>query len=275
MKFFCAITATAAAAVIIIIAVPAAASAHWRTLEPGLELGAFPSPRYGGADSAVISVLRVDTKRYELVLLNANGPGRGEMFTAREWGRREGLAAAINAAMYQADYRTSVSLMKTSAHTNNARLSKDRTILVFEPLRRGVPPARIVDRDCDDYGQIAPQYGSAVQSIRMISCAGANVWQQSEKRWSTAAVGTDSAGRVLLIHCAAPHSVHDFINALRELPISIDRAMYMEGGSPAQMYVAAPGDTVELIGDFSTGGKSVIAPAIPNVLGVKKIGKQK
>jgi uncharacterized protein YigE (DUF2233 family) len=253
----------------------AAVLGQWRTLEPGLELAAFPSPRYPKADSAVVTILRVDTKRYELALFNASHPAQGEMLTARGWGRKEGLAAAINAAMYQADYRTSVSHMKTSTHTNNSRVSKDKTILVFEPLKKGIPPARIVDTQCDDYAQIAPLYGSAVQSIRMISCAGANVWQQSERRWSVAAVGTDSAGRVLLIHCSAPHSVHDFINALRELPISIDRAMYMEGSSPAQMYVGAAGDTVELIGDFSAGGRPVSAPALPNVLGIRKLGNSK
>jgi uncharacterized protein YigE (DUF2233 family) len=216
--------------------------------------------------------LRINTKHYELRLLNASHPSNnGALLTARGWAAKEGMAAAINAAMYLTDYRTSVSHMKTSSHVNNPRLSKDKTILVFEPLKKGIPAARIIDRQCDDFEAIRPLYGSAVQSIRMLSCAGQNVWQESEKRWSIAAVATDKQGNVLFIQCTAPHSVYEFVNILRELPISIDRAMYMEGGGPSQLFVGTAKDTMEFIGDFSSGGKPASAAQLPNVLGIKKI----
>jgi len=271
------ITKTAIAAIIITLAA-AGLNAQWRTLEPGLEFASFTSPLYN--DSAAlqtrtnkINVLRVNTKRYELRLLNASHPANnGALLTARDWAAKTGMTAAINAAMYQADYRTSVSHMKTSDHVNNPRLSKDKTILVFEPLKKGIPPVRIVDTQCDDFEAIRPLYGSAVQSIRMLSCAGKNVWQESEKRWSIVAAATDKPGNLLFIQCTTPHSVHEFVNILRELPISIDRAMYMEGGGPSQMFIGAAKDTMEFIGDFSSGGKSAGAAQLPNVLGIKKIG---
>ena len=248
-----------------------AAAAQWRALSPGLEFGQFRSPLYGPAEHAVISILRVDTKYYELRLFNASHPSQqGEALTARQWGVKEGLTAVINAAMYQTDYLTSVSYMRTSAHTNNPRVSKDKTFLMFEPLRADIPPVRIVDTDCDNFEQARAMYGSVVQSIRMISCTGRNVWQENNRRWSIAAAGMDTAGHLLFIHSTAPHSVHEFINVLRGLPISIQRAMYMEGGSPSQMYIAAPADTMEFIGDFTAGGRSLGAPRVPNVIGVRK-----
>ena len=263
-------------------------NAQWRTLEPGLEFASFPSPLYSGRNdtasasaaappstSSQINILRIDLKRYELRLLNASNPANGSLLTARGWAVKEGMAAVVNAAMYQADYRTSVSYMKTSTHVNNSHISKDKTILVFEPLKKGIASARIVDLQCDDFEEIRPLYGSAVQSIRMISCAGKNVWQESERRWSIAAAAADKSGNILLIQCTAPHSVHEFINILRDLPISIDRAMYMEGGGPSQMFIGTAKDTMEFIGDFSSGGKSMGAAQLPNVLGVKKIGKVK
>jgi uncharacterized protein YigE (DUF2233 family) len=253
-----------------ILAASAYAPAQWRALDAGLEFAAFRSPQYEH-DSAAINVLRISTKHHELTLRNASHPAQGELLTARQWAQKENLTAVINAAMYQTDYRTSVSLMHTSGHVNNSFISKDRTILVFEPLQKNIPAARIVDLDCDDFDKIRPQYGSAVQSIRMISCTGRNVWQQSEKQWSIAAIGIDKSGNLLFIQSTAPHTVHDFINILRGLPIAIDRAMYMEGGSPSQMYVNTPKDTMEFIGDFSGGGKSAGAAMLPNVVGVRKI----
>jgi len=255
-----------------IVTLCACAAAQWRTLEAGLELGLFHSPRYGQPDSAAVNILRIDPKRFELRLFNASHPSQGETRTAKEWAQKENLLAVINAAMYQTDYRTSVSYMKTSEHTNNSRISKDKTILVFEPLRKNIPPVRIIDTQCDDFEQIKPLYGSAVQSIRMLSCDGKNVWQESEKRWSIVAAATDKTGGVLFIQCTAPYSVHDFVNILRGLPIDIDRAIYMEGGSPSQMCVWTEKDKLEFTGEFSTGGKPVEAVGLPNVIGVRRKG---
>ncbi|MDR0305651.1 MAG: phosphodiester glycosidase family protein [Chitinispirillales bacterium] len=254
----------------LLFALTTSAAAQWRQLEPGLELGKFNSPLYPPADSTKIHILRIDPKLYELRLLNASHPDQGRSLTALDWGRKEKLSAVINAAMYQTDYLSSVSLMRTSQHVNNSYVSKDKTILVFEPLRKNIPPVRIVDLQCDDFESIRPLYGSMVQSIRMISCAGKNVWQENGKRWSIAAAGTDKQDNILFIQTTAPHSVHEFVNILNSLPISIDRAMYMEGGSPSQLYIGTPSDTLQFIGNFSTGGRSMAAPVLPNVLGVKK-----
>ncbi|MDR2727605.1 MAG: phosphodiester glycosidase family protein [Chitinispirillales bacterium] len=245
--------------------------AQWRELDKGFTLGTFLSPLYPANDSAQIRVLRIDPKLYELRLLNAGHPNQGNSLSALEWGIKEDMSAVINAAMYQTDYKSSVSLMKTSQYVNNPRVSKDKTILVFEPLKKNIAPVRIIDTQCDDFETIQHAYGSMVQSIRMLSCGGKNVWQENGKRWSIAAAGTDKQENLLFIQSTAPHSVHEFVNILKELPISIDRAMYMEGGSPSQLYIAAPPDTMLFIGDFSSGGKSISAAQVPNVIGVRKI----
>jgi uncharacterized protein YigE (DUF2233 family) len=259
------------ATLILVLAINA--TAQWRKLDDGLHLGKFSSPHYGPPSHAAINVLRIDTKHYELRLLNASHPSQGEIMTARRWAKKEGMAATINAAMYQTDYRSSVSHMKTSEHVNNNYISKDKTILVFEPLKKGIPPARIVDLQCDDFEMISKDYGSAVQSIRMISCDGRNVWQASEKKWSIVAVGVDKEGNILFIQCTAPHSVYEFNNILRQLPIGIERAMYMEGGGPSQMFIGVGADTLEFIGNFSGGGQPAGAAELPNVLGIRKVKK--
>ncbi|NIQ01667.1 MAG: phosphodiester glycosidase family protein, partial [Nitrospinaceae bacterium] len=109
---------------------------------------------------------------------NASAPDQGRRLSVRDWVRRNGLVAGINASMYQKDMRTSVSLMKTGNHVNSSWVSKDKTLLVFDPQDADLPPVQLVDRDCEDFDQIRKQYRTLIQSIRMVSCRGENVWAQ-------------------------------------------------------------------------------------------------
>jgi hypothetical protein len=211
----------------------------WRQLEPGLELGVFPVP--DAAKTGAVHVLRIDPVYFEFHLLNASAATPPQLRNTREWSRDHNLVAAINASMYQQDYLSSVSLMRTSGHINNPRLSKDRAVLAFGRRAADVPALRIIDRQCENFGDWEPHYRTFVQSIRMISCTGQNVWRSNAQRtlpqrtWSTAAIAVDDRGRGLFIHVRMPHNTHDLINVLLALPIGISRAMYTEGGREAQL----------------------------------------
>jgi hypothetical protein len=246
----------------------------WRTLEPGLDLGHFPSSRPSDRGDSVVRVLRIDPARFDLRLMNASAPGQGRPLTAKGWCARAGLVAAVNASMYQADHRTSVSLMKTEGHTNNPRLSKDRAILAFDRLDRFVPPVAIIDRECDDIDALEGRYGTLVQSIRMISCRGKNVWSRQPRRWSAAAIGTDRQGRVLFMHARSPYSTHDLIDILMELPLGLERALYAEGGPEAQLYVKSGGLESEWVGSYESGfnedDDNHAAWPVPNVVGIAR-----
>jgi hypothetical protein len=250
-----------------------AAPAAWRPLDAGLDLGEFTSPLAAGGDG-LIHVLRIDPKRWRLRLLNASAREDGKPLTARAWAKQEGLTATINASMYQGDMRTSVSLMRAPAHVNNPRLSRDNAILAFDASDTSLPPVQIIDRECQDFEALAGRYGSLVQSIRMVSCTGHNVWSPQDKAWSTAAIGIDRQGRVLFIHARAPYTTHNFIEALLGLPLDLRNAMYAEGGHEAQMFVSAGGRQLEYLGGADNGsddGLSGLAWPIPNVIGIVPI----
>ncbi len=252
------------------LALAAQPASPWTALEPGLDLARFAGPP-GGIGDGQITVLRVDPSRFALRLLNASAPGEGSARTAREWALRTRAVAAINAAMYQEDLRTSVSLMRTPAHVNQKRVSRDRTILAFDPIDPSAAPFRIVDRDCDDLDAIAPKYGSLVQSIRLVSCERKNVWTPSDRKTSAAVVGTDGKGRLLLVHARTAWPTSALADVLLSLPMDLQRAMYVEGGAEAQLFVAAGGLEVERVGIFE--GLPRIAQTeeawpVPNVLAV-------
>lgn len=189
-------------------------------LEPGLELALLPGPPAEEGDG-LVAVVRIDPARFELRLLNASAPGEGNPRSVRDWAFRAGASAAINASLYQADWRTATGLMRTRDHVNHARVGRDRAVLAFDPLASGVPPVRIIDLACEPLEPAAQLYGSLVQSIRMVSCQRAGVWAPSERRFSTAAVGVDGAGRLLLVHARSPWPVHELVAALLAAPIDL------------------------------------------------------
>ena len=256
-----------------------APAATWTSLEPGLDLGELEAPRKAAVGDSVIRLLRIDPARFEFRLLNASAPGQGGSLTAREWVRHNGLVAAINAGMYQADHSTGVSLQRSRDHTNNPRLSKDKAVLAFDPLDDGLPPVQIIDRECQDFDALKGRYAALVQNIRMISCTGKNVWSQQPARWSTAALATDARGRILFIHVRSPYSVHDLIDNLMTLPLDLKSAMYLEGGTEAQLYIKSGERQFEFLGSHGTlsrdDGDAPRARPIPNVIGIARREKGK
>ena len=244
----------------------------WRLLEPGLELGDFLSPTASEIGDSRVKVLRIDPAVFALRLLNASAEDSAVSKTAKEWCFARGLTAAINASMFQADRLTSVSLMKTAGHVNNAYVSKDKTFLVFDRLDPSLPEARLIDRECDDIGAFEGLYATFVQSIRMISCKGKNIWTQQPRKWSAAALGTDATGRVLFIHVRSPYSMHDLIDALQRLPLGLERAMYLEGGPEAQLYVRSGSQEWEFVGGYETAffetTLNTAAWPVPNAIGI-------
>ena len=93
---------------------------------------------------------------------------------------------------------------------------------------------------------------------------------------AAAAVATDGAGRLLMIHCRSPYSTHDFIDILQDLPLDIASAMYVEGGPESQLYVNAGGARREFVGSFESGilesELNRRAWPIPNVVAVRRRG---
>jgi hypothetical protein len=240
----------------------------WTRLAPGLEVARLAVP---AAREAVITVVRVDPARWRFSLLSAKLRGLDPAPTVSEWVERHGVTGAINASMYQEDGRTAVGYMREGRRLNNGHWNRHQAVFVAEP-ERGGPPAQILDRTCQDARGQAARYRVVVQNIRMIDCRGRNVWQAQPRRWSTAAVGSDAGGRVLLVHCRTPLPAHELVDALLALPLELRRLMYVEGGAEAALHVRVNGRTeVSELGTFAEGGllgqAARIALPLPNALG--------
>jgi hypothetical protein len=246
---------------------------HWKQIEPGLELGEFPASKTSSVGDSTIRILRIDPAHFEFKLLNAAAFDPPGWNTVRGWVETHGLVAAINGSMFQPGGK-STSLMKTSSHTNNGHVTKDNVVLAFEASGEGDPSVQLIDRTCQDFPALRQRYGTLVQSIRMVSCKGNNVWTQQPRKWGTAAIGSDRQGRILFIHCRSPYSVHDLIDMLLELPIDLKRAMYVEGGPESGFYAKSGEFELETYGCYETGfwEKDDCEDfwLIPNVVGISR-----
>jgi hypothetical protein len=244
----------------------------WKVIEPGLEFAAFSSPQKSITGDSLIRVLRINPDSFEFRLINSSAIGDKKTYSVKNWAINFGLVAAINASMYQGDRQTSVSMMQTTNHVNNSRISKDKVMLAFDPIKENLPEVKILDKECNDFDHVKSKYKSLIQNIRMISCKGENVWKQQKKIWSIASIGMDEDGNILFIHSRSPYSTHDFIEILLGLPIDIKRAMYTDGGSVAQMFVNFGKNGKEFLGSYSTGSNesdnNFIGWPIPNVIGI-------
>jgi hypothetical protein len=255
----------------------AAPAVPWSQAAPGLEVGRFPSPKASEVGDSVVTVVRVDPRRYTFSLLSAKLLGLARVPNAPEWAAERKVTGVINASMFQADHRTSVSYMRDGDRVNQGRWSKDKAVFVSQPRTGGLPPAQILDRSCQDAAGLAAQYRVVAQNIRMLDCQGRNVWAPQPRKWSTACVGADRAGRVLLVHVRSPYSTHDLIDVLRGLPLDLARLMYVEGGPEASLYVAVDGKVVvSEVGSFETGfftsDENRVFWPLPNVLAFAPAG---
>jgi hypothetical protein len=270
-RFSC-LVALICCAAICPVALPAQ-DGPWRKVDEGLSVAEFLSPVKAALGDSKVTVVRVDPALYAFKLLCASEYDRVRR-SARDWCRRYGLAAAVNASMFQEDGIRSVSYMRNFGHVNNPRLSRDNAVIAFNRVDAAVPEVQIIDRQCQDFESLRPKYQTLVQNIRMVDCQQRNVWARQEKKWSMVVFGMDKAGKALLIFTRSPYAVHDFGNALLSLPLSLHNAAYLEGGPEATLFLSVRGTEIEKVGSFETwfnenDANQIVWP-LPNVIGVAR-----
>ncbi|MCG8458177.1 MAG: phosphodiester glycosidase family protein [Holophagales bacterium] len=248
---------------------------QWRTLAPGMELAQTRAQSPSSIGDSKITILRMDPERWELDILAISQTGDAVGRTAREWSREHGLVAAINAGMFATDYKTHVGYLRHGEHINNGRFSKYQSVVAFGRRTVSEPHFRIFDLDAPgiETGTILQHYDSVIQNLRLIKRPGENRWSQQNKRWSEAALGEDSAGRILFIFCRSPYSMYDLNHELLALDLGLVAAQHLEGGPEAQLFIGLDDLEIEQMGSYETSfreddGNQAAWP-VPIVLGVR------
>lgn len=248
----------------------------WTPLAPGLELGTFAINKPSPMGDSQITILRIDPKLWELVLISKSWNSESKNKTVRDWCENYKLTAAINAGMFNADYATHVGYLASRGQVNSSQVNKYMSVAAFDPRKgKGLPEFRIFDLDDPSVTMdtILGDFSSVVQNLRLIKRPGKNQWSQQGKMWSEAALGEDSSGRVLFIYSRSLLTMNDLNRKLLSLGIGLVAAQHLEGGPAAQLYIRIGNVTHEMFGSYETSSRENNGNAapwpIPNILGVR------
>jgi hypothetical protein len=250
---------------------PSAAADAWTSLLAGVEYRAIE--RFG--DSAVadrrLHVVRVDPRRAPLQLGMVSRDG-GQARTAGEWCREARLAVAINAGMFNHDFRTHTGYLRAGTHRNSERwVSRYRSALV---MGEGGAVASLLDLQAGSGADLLQHHEVVIQNLRLIAGPRRNGWKPSSRRWSEAALASDDRGRLLFLFARSPYPMHAFNRLILQLPLGIQRAQHMEGGPEASLSIHAAGIDLDLSGSYETGfnenDDNQRQWPLPNVLGVAR-----
>lgn len=258
-----------------LVLVPGLASADWRLIAPGMELNEFPIPADASERTGKIIVLRMDPELWDLEFAGLGPAGGTEARTAKDWSKKLGLAAVLNAGMYAEDYSTHIGYMRFRKNVLSKRVNQYQSVAAFHPLKKNLPRFRIFDLDAPgvQMDSILNDYASVVQNLRLIMHPGKNRWSPQTRKWSEAALGEDSSGRILFIFCRTPFSMYDFNNYLLSLKIGLVALQHLEGGPEAQIYIHVDDFEMEMSGTheafYREGNEKGFSMPIPNVLGVR------
>lgn len=245
----------------------------WQTLAPGMDLKRL-SARSSAGD-AQITILRIDPELWDLQFVGLSSTGETSGHTARAWAEAHNLTAVINAGMFDTDGRTHLGYLRYREQVSNSHANAYKSVAAFDPHGSTLPRFHIYDLDSSGVTLefILKDYGSAVQNLRLIKRPGASQWGQQAKKWSEAALGEDSNGRILFIFSRSPFSMHDLNQELLSAGIGLVAAQHLEGGPEAQLYVHAGKTELEMFGSYETSFReddsNSIPWPIPNVLGVR------
>jgi len=246
----------------------------WASIDDGLSIGEFISPSKSIVGDSKITIIKIDPQLYSLRLLCADEQNHSKL-TVKEWCGKYKLICAVNAGMFQTDYKSNVGYMKNFDYNNNSKInSKYNSVAAFNPVDSYKDPYCIFDIDEKDMNAIILDYNTVVQNLRLIKWPARNRWSQQGKKWSEVALGQDKDGNVLFIFSRSPFSMHDFNKILINLPIGILCAQHLEGGPEASLYLKYKETEIELFGSYETGFNEFddnnMYWAIPNVIGVIK-----
>jgi hypothetical protein len=254
-----------------------------KRLDVGLHLyEIIPHQRSTIGDSK-ITILKINPDNYEFGFYTTQEHDRipirlrtlsySRCRTAEEWANEFDLVTVINAGMYEGDDSSTGYMVNFNEIITPNFKPGYNSVLAFNRNDSNVPRVKIIDLKTDNLNDLEGRYNSFLQSMRMIG-NNHNYWSPSHRKWSIAALSTDKVGNLYLIHSRSPFSVHEFNEVIMNLPINIDRMMYLEGGPEASLYINSNGNIFRKIGSYETGfwenNNNRRFWPLPNVIGLRK-----
>lgn len=241
--------------------------AGWRRLAPGIAYRALKLVQHPEHGDGRLHVVRLEPSRAQLVVRSASALDRKNR-TAAQWADDFEDIAVINAGMYETDYSTHTGYLRLGSHINSKVWTPQYKSVFF--LRED---GRAHIEDIDQQPANLARYAAVVQNLRLIKAPGRNVWAESSRQWSEAALAMDKEGRILFLFTRTPFPMRRLNRILLMSSLGITRAHHLEGGPEASLSIRSKGIRLDLCGSYETGfnegDDNASQWALPNVIAVR------
>lgn len=249
----------------------------WKRLDSALYYGEFQAPVTSEFGDYKVQILKINPTVYDFEFILSSQYDSIEQ-TAYEWWYRGGFIGVINAGMYHADKALSPvgHLVSHSKTIQSGYKGGFNMWAAFGCNHANINEFVLTNYGVDEFINLEKDYHSYFQSIRMISAPNTPVlWKSKpEKRMSMTVLAMDNLGNVLFIFSRSPMSANEMSRFLISLPLGITKAMYLEGGPEASMYVEQNDFCLQKFGSFVSisfaHDRNDHFWTIPNMLGFKK-----
>jgi hypothetical protein len=248
---------------------------NWQHLHDGLDYCETNAPEKSIVNDSKISILKINPDRFEFRMLSGSENGDSTR-TAPQWAKDFKMDVVINAGMYDLGKTLSnKAYLQNYQHFNNPNFNPNfGAMIAFNPKDSLLPNFKIADLSCYKWDSLKTKYNSFSQGMRMLDCNGkALTWNKRNQSCSMLLAAADNDGNIYFIFSRSPYSHNDMICFLLQMPVSLENAIYLEGGPETSMYIHAGDTTIEKVGSYISGSypnddnKSFWK--LPNVIGLR------
>lgn len=225
---------------------------EWKELAPGIAFCETDAPVKSIVNDSKLTLLKLDPKYFDFEMLIATSLDR-KARTAPQWAEEYKLDIVLNAGMYELSKKlTSRGYLQHKNHKNNAQIHPTfNSMIAFHPRDSSAAPFQIYDLQCKPWEQIKNKYQSYAQGLRMLDCDGKAIgWNKRKQSCSMLASALDEAGNLYFIYTRSPYTHNQFIAFMRQMPMKLKNAIYMEGGPETSLYVKIGDTKIEKFGSY-------------------------
>lgn len=224
----------------------------WTALADGVDYCETNAPFKSVVNDSRLTVLRIDPAKVTFEMHCATELDQ-QSRTVSEWADTFGLNIVFNAGMYDLAHKlVSRGYLQNRSHFNNAAIHPTfNSMFAFHPVDSTRPAYDIIDLECNNWQAVKSNYQSYAQGLRMLDCAGVPMnWTKRKQSCSMLVAAKDANGRLFLVFTRSPYLHNEMIGFLKQFPVKLTNAIYLEGGPETSLYVNIGGKLIEKVGSY-------------------------
>jgi Phosphodiester glycosidase len=209
---------------------------HWRAVGPGVEFAMLRGEPWCRRGSAGIAALRLDPAYAHLRVAHYTLTAEKRPLNIVEWQKASGAVAVFNAGQFYPDLSYMGLLICTGNVVSDDLHPEFKAALVAQRAN-GKSDFRVLDLTREPLDAHAPGWLEVAQSFMVLDEKGTVRVRKSDHVANRTVVAEDRHGRLIVLTTEGGYTLADFAEYLRHAPLSVSRAMGMDGGYEAEMCV--------------------------------------